>query len=50
MQQGYTCREIGMRFGADANLVSAWVSKARKYLLGQNGFRQFAGEYGYGKE
>ena len=30
--QGYSCREIGELMGAEANLVSAWISKARKYL------------------
>lgn len=32
--QGYTYREIGeLMDGAKANLVTAWVSKARSYLL-----------------
>lgn len=30
--QGYTCREIGIRMGVPANYVTAWISKARKYL------------------
>ena len=30
--QGCTCREIGEMMGAEANLVSAWISKARKHL------------------
>ena len=32
LAHGYTSREIGERFGAPANHVTAWVSKARKYL------------------
>lgn len=35
MAKGYTCREIGERLGASDNLVTAWVSKARKYLKGR---------------
>lgn len=35
MARGYTCREIGERLGASNNLVTAWVSKARKYLKGR---------------
>lgn len=35
MAKGYTCREIGERMGASDNLVSAYVSKARKYLKGR---------------
>lgn len=30
--QGYSCREIGEHYGVSAKLVTAWVSKARKYL------------------
>lgn len=31
--QGYSCNEIGQRFGgASDNNVSAWISRARKYL------------------
>jgi len=31
--QGYSCKEIGRRFGgASDNNVSAWIAKARKYL------------------
>lgn len=30
--QGYSNREIGEQYGAPANHVTAWVSKARKYL------------------
>ncbi|MEY8312816.1 sigma-70 family RNA polymerase sigma factor [Oscillospiraceae bacterium 42-9] len=35
MAKGYTCREIGEKMGATDNLVSAWVSKARKFLKGR---------------
>jgi len=32
--QGYSCKEIGEQFGgASANNVSAWIARARKYLL-----------------
>ncbi len=48
MEKGYTSREIGERFGVKANLVCAWVSKARKYLRKQEELRQMAEEYGYG--
>ncbi len=47
MEKGYTSREIGERFGVKANLVCAWVSKARKYLREQEELRQMAEEYGY---
>jgi RNA polymerase sigma factor (sigma-70 family) len=30
--EGYSCKEIGTRFGASGNTVSAWVSRARKWL------------------
>ena len=32
MAEGYTCREIGERMGANDKNVAAWISKARKYL------------------
>ncbi len=32
LAEGYSCREIGERLGASDNLVTAWVSKARKFL------------------
>lgn len=32
MEEGYTCREIGYKYGVNANLITAWISKARKYL------------------
>lgn len=35
MAKGYTCREIGEKMGASDNLVSAYVSKARKFLRGR---------------
>ena len=31
--QGYTAKEIGERMHAPANHVTAWISRARKYLL-----------------
>lgn len=30
--KGYTAREIGEQMSAEANLVTAWISKARKFL------------------
>lgn len=50
MERGYTSREIGEQMGVKANLVCAWVSKARKYLRGLAELRQVAGEYGYGTD
>lgn len=35
MTQGYSCREIGEQMGVQPNLVTAWVSKARKFLRAQ---------------
>ena len=35
LAQGYTSREIGERFGAQANHVTAWVAKARKQLAAE---------------
>lgn len=32
MAQGYSSREIGEQFGVQANHVTAWVAKARRYL------------------
>ncbi len=32
--EGYSCKEIGERMQAPANLVTAWIAKARKYLKG----------------
>lgn len=45
MSKGYTCREIGERMGASDNLVSAYVSKARKYLKGRPGSAQMLESY-----
>ncbi len=50
MEKGYTSREIGDRMGVKANLVCAWVSKARKYLRELTELRQIAEEYGYGTD
>ncbi len=33
LAQGYSSREIGERFGVQANHVTAWVAKARKQLV-----------------
>ena len=40
LTQGYSCKEIGERMGGvDANNVTAWVSRARKFLkIWQSGF------------
>ncbi len=35
LARGYTSREIGERFGAQANHVTAWVAKARKQLAAE---------------
>ena len=35
MSEGYTAREIGEQLGVSANLVTAWVSKARTFLKSQ---------------
>ena len=32
MAEGHSSKEIGAELGVSANLVCAWVSKARKYL------------------
>lgn len=32
MAEGHSSKEIGVELGVSANLVCAWVSKARKYL------------------
>ena len=47
MERGYTSREIGEQLGVRANLVCAWVSKARKYLRGLAELQQIAEGYGY---
>lgn len=48
MAKGYTSREIGEQMGASANLVCAWVSKARKFLKSRPEIRQFAAAYHFG--
>lgn len=50
MERGYTSREIGEQMGVKANLVCAWVSKARKYLRGLTELQQIAEGYGYGTD
>lgn len=42
MTQGYSSKEIGKDMGASANLVCAWVSKARKHLRARPEFEQMA--------
>ena len=32
MAEGHSSKEIGNELGVSANLVCAWISKARKYL------------------
>lgn len=39
MEAGYTCREIGERMNVPANVVTAWVSKARKHLQSREDVR-----------
>lgn len=41
MQQGYSAREIGEQMDATPNLVTAWVSKARKHLKSLPELQQF---------
>ena len=50
MERGYSSREIGEQMGVKANLVCAWISRARKYLREQADLRQIAEEYGYGTD
>ncbi len=45
MNDGKTAKEIGTRFGATANLVTAWVSKARKYLQARPDIKGLLGEF-----
>lgn len=40
MADGYTACEIGEQMGASANNVTAWVSRARRYLRGLPGARE----------
>lgn len=42
MSEGFTCREIGEKYGTSANSVTAWVSKARKALKLDAEFMRFA--------
>ena len=42
MSSGYSAKEIGKNMGAAPNLVTAWVSKARKYLCALPEFQQMA--------
>ena len=36
LANGYTCREIGKQMGTTDKNISAWISKARKYLRTQS--------------
>lgn len=45
MAKGYTCREIGRKMGASDNLVSAYISKVRKFLKGRPKSAQMVGDY-----
>lgn len=49
MQQGYSSKEIAYSYGTKANIVCAWMSKARKYLKAQHRLQELAWEYGYGR-
>lgn len=42
MSQGYSSREIGEKMGVAANLVCAWISKARKFLRNYPGIKEVA--------
>ena len=42
MSQGYSSREIGEKMEVTANLVCAWVSKARKFLRDYPGIKEAA--------
>ncbi len=46
MNNGETAKEIGARLGASANLVTAWVSKARKFLQARPDIKLLQGELG----
>ncbi len=46
MNNGETAKEIGARLGASANLVTAWVSKARKFLQARPDIKLLQGEFG----
>ena len=43
MADGYTAREIGEQMGTSANNVTAWVSRARKYLSIKAGLLEYGG-------
>ncbi len=46
MNNGETAKEIGARLGASANLVTAWVSKARKFLQARPDIKLLQGDLG----
>lgn len=43
MSQGYTCKEIGEQMGATDKVVTAWISKARKFLKARKDVLDLAG-------
>lgn len=44
MNDGYTAREIGVKFGKNANTITALISKARKVLQAIPGLKLLYGE------
>lgn len=42
MSEGFSAKEIGESFDAAANLVTAWVSKARKFLREREDLQELA--------
>ena len=43
MAEGFTCREIGEQMGATDKVVTAWISKARKFLKARKDVLDLAG-------
>lgn len=48
MSKGYTSREIGEQMHASANLVCAWVSKAKRFLKTRQDISKIAEAYHIG--
>ena len=44
MNDGLTAKEIGERFDVAANIVTAWISKARKFLKARPDIMQLYGD------
>lgn len=44
MSNGLTAKEVGERFGVAANIVTAWISKARKFLKARPDIMQLYGD------